>query len=222
MAFVLRTVPIRKAFLCVNKETDERAQHSSRSSLLTFWQNLRLCYAGFMNVVVVPYDFNWTHAFARESNVVATTLGETVISIHHIGSTAIPGMYAKPIVDMLVKVQTIADVDGRSSAMQSQGYVAMGEYGIAGRRYFYKLNDAGDRAFHIHVFAVDSEHGKRHLAFRDFLRAHADVAQQYSELKQRLAHAHPHDIDAYMAGKDAFIKDVQRRALAWCTCAIIA
>jgi GrpB-like predicted nucleotidyltransferase (UPF0157 family) len=132
-------------------------------------------------------------------------LGENVITIHHIGSTAIETIYAKPIIDMLVEVSEIDRVDDRNSNMQALGYECMGEFGILQRRFFRKDNAAGIRTHHIHIFAANTAQVIRHLAFRDYLRSHPAAAQAYSELKQQLAQQHPTDIEAYMDGKAAFI-----------------
>lgn len=168
-----------------------------------------------MRVVVVPHDSNWFAKFSRESIDVIRALGETAQAIHHIGSTSIRGIHAKPIVDMLAEVRAIDDVDARIEAMASVGYEGMGEYGLAGRRYFRKSNAAGVREFHLHVYAAGSSELERHLAFRDYMRAHPDLAAEYSELKRRLARDCRNAIDLYMDGKDAFIKEMERQALAW-------
>jgi GrpB-like predicted nucleotidyltransferase (UPF0157 family) len=166
-------------------------------------------------VEVVPHDPRWRDAFEAEAKHLAAALGENVVAIHHIGSTGIPGIYAKPIVDLLVEVRDLADVDGRSPAMESLGYVVMGEYGIPGRRYFRKNNREGNRTHHVHAFRAGSEEVVRHLAFRDYMIAHPADAQRYSELKRQLAEEHPHSMDAYMDGKDGFIKEMERRAAEW-------
>jgi GrpB-like predicted nucleotidyltransferase (UPF0157 family) len=166
-------------------------------------------------VVVKPHDPHWFDLFRSESAVVARALAPHTCAIHHIGSTAIPTIHAKPIVDMLVEVSDIHAVDDRNPAMEAIGYVAMGEFGIAGRRYFRKNNEHGVRVFHVHAFATGSPEIDRHLAFRDYLLAHPEPAAEYSELKQALAAAHPDDIDAYMDGKDAFIKRIEALALGW-------
>jgi GrpB-like predicted nucleotidyltransferase (UPF0157 family) len=87
-------------------------------------------------VEVVPHDWKWRDAFASESKSVAEALGENVVTVHHIGSTAIPNIYAKPIIDLLVEVKDIIKVDEHSSFMELLGYQVMGEFGISGRRYF--------------------------------------------------------------------------------------
>ena len=168
-------------------------------------------------VEVVPYDPLWRGAFEAEARHVASALGENVVAVHHIGSTAIPNIYAKPIIDMLVEAADIAEVDGRSSAMESLGYEVMGEYGIPGRRYFRKDNREGIRTHHVHAFEAGSAEAERHLAFRDYMIAHPAEAQSYSELKRKLAAEHPQSIDDYMDGKDGFIKEIDRRAARWRT-----
>lgn len=168
-------------------------------------------------VEVVPHDPRWRDAFEREAKHIAAAMGENVVAVHHIGSTSIPNIYAKPIVDLLVEVSDIAEVDEQSSAMESFGYEVMGEYGIPGRRYFRKDNEEGIRTHHVHTFRAGSAEAERHLAFRDYMIAHPAEAQAYSELKRRLAEAHPWSIDDYMDGKDGFIKEIDRRAARWRT-----
>lgn len=166
-------------------------------------------------VIVVPYDPRWPEAFAVASREVAGAMGETLIEIHHIGSTAIPAICAKPVIDMLAVVRNIGAVDARVAQMEELGYEAMGEFGIPGRRYFRRDNAAGERTQQVHTFARGSPHVLRHLAFRDFMRAHRAVAERYSELKRTLAAAHADDIEAYIDGKDAFINETEAQALEW-------
>jgi GrpB-like predicted nucleotidyltransferase (UPF0157 family) len=168
-------------------------------------------------VEVVPHNPRWRDAFEAEAKRVAVALGGNVAAIHHIGSTAIPNIYAKPVVDLLVEVRDITEVDGQSSAMQSLGYEVMGEYGIPGRRYFRKDTHEGIRTHNIHAFEAGSAEVERHLAFRDYMVAHPADAQRYSELKRRLAEEHPQSMDGYMDGKDGFIKEMDRRAAQWRT-----
>lgn len=165
-----------------------------------------------MKLVVVPHDPNWNHAYESEAKLIAAALGFNVVAVHHIGSTAIPDIYAKPVIDFLVEVRDINEVDGQSAAMKKLGYEVMGEFGIPGRRYFRKDNPAGVRTHQVHTFAAGSDQVTRHLAFRDYLIEHPDVALEYSNLKRNLAEKHPDNPDAYMDGKDDFIKSVDARA----------
>jgi GrpB-like predicted nucleotidyltransferase (UPF0157 family) len=168
-------------------------------------------------VAVSPHDPLWHEAFNVEAQQVQAALGQNVVAIHHIGSTAIPGIYAKPIIDMLVEVADITDVDMQTASMESIGYEVMGEFGIPGRRFFKKDNQEGIRTHHIHGFMAGSTQVKRHLIFRNYMIAHGADAQKYSELKRRLAIEYPTNIDSYIDGKDGFIKEIDRKAAQWYT-----
>ncbi len=165
-------------------------------------------------VLVLPHDPEWTIRFASEARRIAEALGPNVVAIHHIGSTAIPGLPAKPIIDVLVEVSRIADIASREPAMVARDYEAKREYGLPGRRYFRKSDRRGVRTHHVHCYEASSPEVARHLAFRDFVREHPDTAREYAELKQTLASAHPDDSRAYAAGKAAFIQRIDVRASA--------
>jgi GrpB-like predicted nucleotidyltransferase (UPF0157 family) len=166
-------------------------------------------------IEVVPHDLRWKEDFGTESGRVAAAIGENAIAIHHIGSTSVPGIYAKPVIDLLIEVRDITAVDDRSSEMESLGYEVMGELGIPGRGYFRKDNNDGIRTHQIHTFESGSPEIERHLAFRDYLTAHPEDAEHYSDLKRKLAREHPYSMDDYMDGKDGFIKEIERRAAPW-------
>ena len=165
-----------------------------------------------MKVLVVRHNPEWKDEFENESAHVTAALGDNVLAIHHIGSTSIPTIYAKPVIDMLVEVRDIREVDSHGTAMKNIGYDVMGEFGISGRRYFRKDNAEGMRTHQIHAFETGSDQIRRHLAFRDHMIAHPEDAQAYSDLKRALAAQHSDDTDAYMDGKDDFIKEIDRRA----------
>lgn len=168
-----------------------------------------------MKVEVVPPDPAWQEEFQKESKQLALAMGENIVAIHHIGSTAIPGIYAKPVIDFLIEVKSITKTDARNGAMAAIGYEAMGEFGLSGRRYFRKHRSPEIRTHNVHTYEVGSPEISRHLAFRDYMIAHPDVAQQYSELKRHLAKQYPGDIESYMDGKDEFVKSVEKKALIW-------
>ena len=168
-----------------------------------------------MRIEVIPHDPAWQGEFSAEAQRIRRALGKIVVRLHHIGSTAIPGLSAKPIIDLLLEVEEVAELDDRSADLQALGYEVMGEFGIPGRRYFRKNNASGVRTHQLHAFKADAAQVERHLAFRDYLIAHPAEAGLYSELKQKLAQTHPGDIEAYMDGKDPFIKEHQARAIAW-------
>ncbi|WP_230374420.1 GrpB family protein [Pontivivens ytuae] len=162
---------------------------------------------------MVSYDAEWPAAFAREVARIAPAFGEGLVAIHHIGSTSVPGLAAKPILDMLPEVTDIAVADAAAERLEVLGYEGLGAYGIPGRRYF-RRTVAGRRTHHMHAFATGSDGLKRHLALRDYLRAHPDEAAAYGALKLRLASEVP-DMEAFMDGKDAFVTALEARALAW-------
>jgi len=165
-------------------------------------------------ITVVPYDPCWPQRFQREADRLAAIFGAQVVAIHHIGSTAIPHIHAKPIIDLLVAVQDVNRIDAFDAEMTRRGYLPRGTFGIPGRRFFIKGSEKA-RTHHIHVFGHGHPAIARHLNFRDYLIAHPQQAQAYSRLKQRLARQFPHDIEGYMAGKDAFIQSINRQARAW-------
>ena len=166
-------------------------------------------------VEVVPHNPAWRVTFLEDSKQIVLAMGENVVTIDHIGSTAIPNIYAKPIIDFLIEVKDIAKVDDRNPAMTALGYEAMGEFGIPDRRFFLKNSASGKRTHHLHTFEAASPEIKRHLAFRDYTIAHPEVAQKYSELKRELAKTYPEDIQGYMNGKNGLIKEVKKKALEW-------
>lgn len=166
-------------------------------------------------VEVVPHNPEWQNLFVIEAKAIAEILESNLVEIYHIGSTSIPGIYAKPIIDLLVAVKEIDKVDRHNTAMGNLGYEVMGEFGMSDRRFFRKDNFEGKRTHHVHIFPANSPQILRHLTFRDYLIAHPLLAQKYSDLKRQLAQQYPNDIDSYMDGKDEFIKEIDRQALEW-------
>lgn len=130
--------------------------------------------------------------FAKEAWRIAGEVGDLAFAIHHIGSTSIAGIYAKPVIDILLEASTGEALDGLGARMAHVGYQGLGEFGISGRRYFRKDDSLGTRTHQVHAFLKGDVHVHRHLAFRDYLCAHEGVAQAYSTLKRELAD-HCHD-----------------------------
>jgi GrpB-like predicted nucleotidyltransferase (UPF0157 family) len=165
-------------------------------------------------IEVVPHEPEWSDVFREEAKELMAIFGDEMVAIHHIGSTAIPGICAKPIIDVLVEVQNIEKIDAFDRVMAEHGYLPKGDFGIPGRRFFIKGTEER-RTHHIHVFQTGDPEFERHLAFRDYLRAHPEEAQAYGRLKQALARRFPYDIEGYMAGKNNLIKETERKAKAW-------
>lgn len=160
-------------------------------------------------VVVVPYSPLWPRMYEQESILILQALGKNCLSIHHIGSTSVPGLSAKPILDILPIVKNIQEVDQATRAMESLGYESKGEYGIAFRRYFQK----GDylRTHHVHVFEEGDPEIDRYLKFRDWMRSHEEDALAYANLKIELATRFPQDMLQYCNGKDAFVASIDKK-----------
>jgi GrpB-like predicted nucleotidyltransferase (UPF0157 family) len=160
------------------------------------------------------YSAEWPAAFAREAERLKRLLGRALVTVHHIGSTSVPGLAAKPIIDLLPLVRDINQVDRLTPRLQEAGYQAWGEYGLPGRRYFTK--DRGRyRTHNIHIYAAGDPDVERHLAFCAYLRHHQPSRQAYEALKREVYARHPADIQAYNDGKNDWIKQLEPVALAW-------
>jgi GrpB-like predicted nucleotidyltransferase (UPF0157 family) len=166
------------------------------------------------HIVVREYDPFWQDAFEVESALIQKILGENLVAIHHIGSTSVPGLAAKPIIDILPVVRCLEQVDAVRGGFEQIGYEFLGEFGIPGRRYLRK--GGAERTHQIHIFSQESQHDiQRHLAVRDYLRAHPFARDAYAALKRRLAEQYPYDIEGYCDGKNDFVKELERTALKW-------
>ena len=162
-------------------------------------------------IVVVPYDEKWPEAFSDERSLIKEMLGDVAVTIYHIGSTAVPGLSAKPVIDILLEVSTIDELDKCQTAMSNSGYVGRGENDIPGRRYFIK---GGNRRSHqVHAFSTGHEQIERHLAFRDYLRKNSDSAGAYAEIKRAAARVCHNDPQGYSALKAKFIEHHLQLAL---------
>ena len=167
-----------------------------------------------MKVILSPYNEKWQERFRSEAAHITDILGDNLLQIFHIGSTSVPGLPAKPIIDIMPVLRNIEEIDGCTEAFESLGYEVMGEFGMPGRRYMRKGGD--NRTHQIHAFGYNSIADiTRHLAFRDYLKSHPDICAAYAELKSQLALLYPADIEAYSMGKDSFVKQAERDALQW-------
>jgi GrpB-like predicted nucleotidyltransferase (UPF0157 family) len=165
-------------------------------------------------IEVVPYNPEWPGLFHIESEHIRRVFGDEIVAIHHIGSTAIPGIKAKPVLDFLVVVQHIAQVNGYNQAMISLGYEPLGENGIPGRRYFRKDTN-GIRSHHVHIFQVGHPEIDRHIHFREYLCCHPEDMYAYSHLKESLTQQYRLDPPGYNDAKSMFIQEIDRKAAAW-------
>lgn len=154
-------------------------------------------------VVVVPYDPAWPATFELLRERLAHAVGDRAVGIEHVGSTAVPGLAAKPIVDIDVVIRHEADFPEVQARLTSLGYVYLGELGVAARHAFRATPDSPRH--HLYVCAAGTAPLRAHLALRDALRADAELAAAYGALKFDLAKRFRLDVDAYVEGKTAFI-----------------
>jgi GrpB-like predicted nucleotidyltransferase (UPF0157 family) len=164
---------------------------------------------------VIPYDPTWPESFAQQAASLRTALGPTAIRIDHIGSTAIPGLLAKPVIDIQISVSDFEPVDGYRLPLERLGFVFRPDNPERTKRYFRE--PPGRRRTHIHVRRAGSFSEQFALLFRDFLRTHHEAAEQYGKLKLELA-ARYHRVEdrhAYTEAKALFIWNVMAQADAW-------
>ena len=165
-------------------------------------------------VELVPHDPAWAAQAAAESARLFEAIGGTLIRIEHIGSTSMPGIVAKPTIDLMPIVKSLSELDARQPHVESLGYVWRGEFGIPGRRYCIR-EEQRRRLFHVHCHEAGHPEIARTLNFRDYLRAHADEARAYEALKRVAAAAHPADTLAYSNAKSDWIRACIERATDW-------
>lgn len=164
-------------------------------------------------VEVVPYDAQWPLLYERERARVLDAVGGPTAPIEHIGSTAVPGLGAKPVIDIMVGLSKLADGESCIPDLERLGYEYKGEAGIAGRLYFRRFSE-GRRICQIHMVEHGGEFWERHLLFRDYLREHPKEAREYQQLKKRLAARFRWDREGYTEAKREFVEAVMAKARA--------
>jgi len=162
-------------------------------------------------IEVVDYRPEWPNEYRNEEERLTSALGDCLVAAHHIGSTSVPGLAAKPVIDILMEVRDLDELDSYDAAMAALGYEVMGEFGIERRRFYRKGGD--QRTHHVHAFPAGDTHVTRHLAFRDYLILNPDIARDYSHLKQQAAITFTNDSDGYCDAKNDFVKHHEKLAL---------
>ncbi|HET9337135.1 MAG TPA: GrpB family protein [Sphingomicrobium sp.] len=165
-------------------------------------------------VRLLPHDPIWAEQASQEEARILAAVWPAIIEMHHVGSTAIPGIAAKPIIDLVGVTRDLETLERARPQIEGLGYDWHGEYGLEGRR-FCTLSDAesGVRRYHLHCYAAGDHSIHRHLAFRDYLRARPAVAEAYQLMKRECAARHPNDSNAYTDCKDRWIKQTEAEAL---------
>ncbi len=165
-------------------------------------------------VLMLPHDPAWSRRFASEAARLLQVFVGVTLGVHHIGSTAVPDLEAKPVLDVLLVARALDEIDGRRRDVEARGYRWLGENGLPGRRYL-EARHAGEGMVHVHAFEVGDPAVNRHLDFRDYLICHPERAARYGRLKRELAELHRDDRAAYTDGKTAFVRETEALARAW-------
>ncbi len=163
-------------------------------------------------VVLAAYDPSWPEVYAGEAQAIRQALGDVLVGIEHVGSTAIPGLAAKPVIDIVVSVTSLAAGAARVPALEALGYDCRGENGIPGRLFFRKGLVEFRRTHHLHLVEAGHEQWTSMLLFRDYLRSHPGDARRYEELKRALATKFRDNRSAYTNGKAEFVQAVLHKA----------
>jgi len=163
---------------------------------------------------IVPYDASWPAQFEKEAATLKSILGDEAIAIHHVGSTAIPGISAKPYIDVLVVVEDLKKVLEYYESMKAAGYLPKGNYTGIGEEFFV-IEQNGSWVRNIHVLSEGNPGIDAMLDFRDYLRKHMDDSKAYEDLKVELKQKYPNDYNDYKMQKDIFIKSLKEKVVAW-------
>lgn len=161
-------------------------------------------------IVVVPYNEQWPEQYANIAQTLSQIIGAHLIDIHHIGSTSVPNLPAKPIIDVLVVVDDILFIDTLNEQFADFGCVIKGENGMPFRRFFY--NSDKENACNIHIYQQGNPEISRHLLFRDYMIKHPNEALAYANLKKQLAKNFDDDIFSYLTGKENFVREIDRKS----------
>ncbi|WP_233520509.1 GrpB family protein [Flocculibacter collagenilyticus] len=159
-------------------------------------------------IEVINYDPRWAAKFIEEKVLLNAAIGNAALKIEHIGSTAIIGLSAKPIIDILIEVSCLKALDERNKSLKTIGYEAKGENGIEGRRYFQKGGNM--RTHHVHAFLSEDENLVRHRAFKEYLIAHPEALIEYDSIKRHAAQECNNDSFLYMSLKNNFIQEHEK------------
>jgi GrpB-like predicted nucleotidyltransferase (UPF0157 family) len=152
------------------------------------------------------YDPAWPDTFSKLAAAVKAALGSLLVTVEHIGSTAVPGLAAKPVIDLDVVLASPADLSEAVRLLATIGYLHEGDLGVAGREAF--RSPAGEPPHHLYLLTAGAKELGRHIAFRNALRASEDLRNKYAALKRSLAQAYKEDRDAYTKGKTNFITSI--------------
>lgn len=159
-------------------------------------------------ITIVRADPSWNEEFSKIKAMIFEHIGDLIIGIEHVGSTSVPGLGAKPIIDLDVVIEDLTYLPTIIKRLNQAGFDHEGNLGIEGREAFKRRFDDGFMPYHLYVCPKDSKALCEHITFRDYLRSHPEDAKEYERIKQELAKSFPHDIDGYVKGKQTFIESI--------------
>lgn len=163
-------------------------------------------------VIIVDYDPQWPILYEEEKRLILRVVGHKVLAIEHVGSTAVPGLGAKPIIDMMSGVRQSPDAEECIPLLRDIGYTSVTPQPDDPDHYYCLGKGPHSVGYHLHLMKFGSDSWEKHLLFRDYLRTHPSVSQQYYEIKKKLADEHRLDRAAYTEAKTSFIETVVARA----------
>ncbi|MBI1813212.1 GrpB family protein [Candidatus Peregrinibacteria bacterium] len=164
---------------------------------------------GCEEIIIVPYSENWPASFAMEKKRLQDAIGNTIVAIEHIGSTAVPGLAAKPVIDIIAGVRSMQEADGLIRELKNLGYLYPEEFNasLPDRRFFMHMNKKKtERTHHLHLISYQGKEWKEAIAFRNLLRGSHAVAEKYAALKKTLSLKYKNDREGYTSAKTAFIE----------------
>ncbi len=164
-------------------------------------------------IVIAEYNPQWPTLYEKEKEQILSVIGHRAIAIEHVGSTSVPGLGAKPIIDIMLAIRHLDDASACIVPLQDIGYEYAPEFeALMPERRFFRRFSLGVRTHHLHLVEITSKFWEHHLLFRNFLRNHSEAAQQYYRLKQELAAQFRGDREAYTDAKTQFIESILEKA----------
>ncbi|MHA2365866.1 MAG: GrpB family protein [Candidatus Hodarchaeales archaeon] len=165
-------------------------------------------------ITIVEYDSQWPERYQKEKKLINSVIDKWILTIEHIGSTAVTELGAKPIIDIMIGIESLEKAKYCFAPLESIGYkyIPKHESSIPERRYFNKGPD-NCRTHHLHMVELNSEFWTRHLLFRDYLRSHPETKKEYYTLKKKLAKKYRTNTRAYTDAKTKFIRGIEEKAI---------
>ncbi|MCD6040014.1 MAG: grpB 3 [Gammaproteobacteria bacterium] len=215
-----------KNVVCFTLTTNKPSQRVMKKSGFEYENDIVINYDGidyphvlyrmknYRKAEIIPYNNKWPDIFRQEAKKIQLVLGNIIKKIHHIGSTAIPNMPAKPIIDMILECEDISKIEKIKIGLQPLGYLYFSRQIIPYRSFFTRRH-AEEMGFHLHIYEQGDPQIKRHVNFRDYMLTHLDDAKVYAELKLKLAKQFKEDINNYVIGKDKLIQQIDPKAKLW-------